>query len=122
MAPSVFWLLGTTFNFLVGKEFPVFDRVINPFEALRLLPQITLVAWETLGWASAAMCAFASGVLAYLKVRPLREPPASTWPVRVLNIAICCRHDSGNFRYDIFRMPPHLYIWGLLWTATFARS
>ena len=49
IAPSVFWLLGTTVYFLVEKEFPVLDRVINPLEALRLLPQVTLVAWETLG-------------------------------------------------------------------------
>jgi pimeloyl-ACP methyl ester carboxylesterase len=86
IAPSVFWLLGTTFYFLVGKNFPVFDRVINPLEALRLLPQVTLLAWETLGWASAAMCAFVSGMLAYLKVRSLSEPPAKSRPVRVLNI------------------------------------
>ena len=86
IAPSVFWLLGTTFYFLAGKEFPVLDRVINPFEALRLLPQVTLLAWETLGWASAAMCAFVSGVLAYLKVRSLREPAAKSLFARVLNI------------------------------------
>jgi pimeloyl-ACP methyl ester carboxylesterase len=86
IAPSVFWLLGTTVYFLVEKEFPVLDRVINPLEALRLLPQVTLVAWETLGWASAAMSAFVSGVLAYLKVRSLREPPTATFAVRVLNI------------------------------------
>ena len=60
--------------------------MINPLEALRLLPQVTLVAWETLGWASAAMSAFVSGVLAYLKVRSLREPPTATFAVRVLNI------------------------------------
>ena len=86
IAPSVFWLLGTTLYFLAGKEFPVFDRVITPLETLRLLPQVTLLALETLGWASAAMCAFVSGLLAYLKVRTLREPPVSTWPVRVLNV------------------------------------
>jgi pimeloyl-ACP methyl ester carboxylesterase len=87
IAPSVFWLTATTFYYLIGVDVPVFDRRINPLEALRLLPQITLVAWQTLGWASAAMCAFVSGVLGYIKVRSLREPPAKTLFVRFLNIA-----------------------------------
>jgi len=86
ITPSVFWLLGTTFYFLVGKEIPVFDHRINLLEALRLLPQVTLVAWGSLGWGSAAMSAFVSGVLAYLKVRSLREPPVKSWLGRVLNI------------------------------------
>jgi pimeloyl-ACP methyl ester carboxylesterase len=71
---------------LAGKEFPVLDRVINPLEALRLLPQVTLVAWGTLGWGSAAISAFVSGVLAYVKVRSLREPAAKSLFARVLNI------------------------------------
>ncbi|HBY08102.1 MAG TPA: hypothetical protein DEH22_10070 [Chloroflexi bacterium] len=86
MAPSVFWLLSTTLYFFARKEFPVFDRRINLLEALLLLPQVTLVAWETLGWASAAMSAFVSGVLGYLKVRSLREPPAATRSVRILHL------------------------------------
>lgn len=31
VAPSVFGLLGTIFYFLAGKEFPVLDRVNNPW-------------------------------------------------------------------------------------------
>ena len=97
IAPSVFWLLGTLFYFLLGKDFPVFDRQINPFEALRLLPQVTLVAFESLGWASAAMCAFVAGVLGYIKVRSLKEPPAGSLFVRVLNIVGVFLLITGSF-------------------------
>ncbi len=95
LAPSVFWLFSTTFYFLVGKEFPVFDRVINPFEALRLLPQVTLVSWETLGWGSAAMCALVSGVLAFLKVRTLPRTPDHHSFYAYFE---CCRHTAGDHR------------------------
>jgi hypothetical protein len=72
IALPVFWMIGATFYFLLGKEIPVLGQVINPLEALLLLPQVTIVAWTSLGWASAAMCAFVSGLLAYIKIRSLR--------------------------------------------------
>jgi len=81
----IFWMIGATFYFLVGKEIPVLEQVINPLQALLLLPQVTIVAWCSLGWASAAMCAFVSGLLAYIKVRTLREPPATSLFTRVLH-------------------------------------
>ena len=45
------------------------------------------MAWKTLGWASAAPCAFVSGLFAYFKVRSLSEHHASSLPLRVLYFA-----------------------------------
>ncbi len=87
IALPVFWMLGATFYFLLGKEIPVLGQVINPLEALMLLPWVTLLVWASLGWASAAMCAFVGGLLAYIKVRTLREPPATTILLRVFHVA-----------------------------------
>lgn len=86
IALPVFWMIGATFYFLLGKEIPVLGQVINPLEALLLLPQVTIVAWTSLGWASAAMCAFVSGLLAYIKIRSLREPPATSFAARVFRV------------------------------------
>jgi len=86
IALPVFWMFGATFYFLVDKEIPVLGQVINPLEALLLLPQVTILAWVSLGWASAAMCAFVSGLLAYIKVRSLREPPATTSFLRMFHV------------------------------------
>jgi len=85
-ALPVFWMIGATFYFFAGKEIPVLGQVINPLEALLLLPQVTMVAWCSLGWASAAMCAFVSGLLAYIKVRTLREPPAKSVLTRIVHV------------------------------------
>ena len=38
LAPSIFWLIGSLFYFIAGRVLPVFDRVVNPLEALWLLP------------------------------------------------------------------------------------
>jgi len=86
IALPVFWMIGATFYFFAGKEIPVFGQVINLLEALLLLPRVTILAWASLGWASAAMCAFVSGLLAYIKVRTLREPPVTSIFARVLHV------------------------------------
>ncbi len=86
IALPVFWLIVTTFYFLFREDLPVFDRQVNPLEALQLLPKVTLVAWNILGVASAAMSAFIGGLLGFIKARSLREPPAKSLFERVLNI------------------------------------
>ena len=85
IALPIFWMVGATLYYFMGKEIPVLGQVINPLEALLLLPRVTILAWASLGWASAAMCAFVSGLLAYIKVRTLREPPATTIFARVFH-------------------------------------
>jgi len=105
IALPVFWIIGATFYFLAGKEIPVLGQVINPLQALLLLPQVTIVAWASLGWASAAMCAFASGLLAYIKVRTLREPPAESAFARVLNVVGVVLVMIGAFVFVIGFVP-----------------
>ena len=86
IALPVFWLFVTIFYNLVGEDLPVFDRQVNLLEALQLLPKVTLVAWEILGVASAAIGAFVSGILGFIVARSLREPPAKSKLERILNI------------------------------------
>jgi len=86
IALPVFWMIGAIFYYFMGKEIPVLGQVITPLEGLLLLPRVTILAWVSLGWASVAMCAFVSGLLAYIKVRTLREPPATTIFLRVFHV------------------------------------
>jgi len=86
IALPVFWMIAATLYYFLGKEIPVLGQVITPLEALLLLPRVTILAWASLGWASVAMCAFVSGLLAYIKVRTLREPPATTIFLRVFHV------------------------------------
>jgi len=97
IALPIFWMIGATLYYFMGKEIPVLGQVINPLEALLLLPRVTILAWVSLGWASAAMCAFASGLLAYIKVRTLREPPATTIFARVFHIVGAVLVVVGSF-------------------------
>ncbi len=85
IALPVFWLFVTIFYNLVGKDLPFFDRRISILETIQLLPKATLLAWEILGVASAAISAIVSGILAYIKTRSLREPVARSWFERILN-------------------------------------
>lgn len=86
IALPVFWLVAVLINFVFRVEMPLLDRVLNPLEGILYLPSFTLVAWLTVGWASAAVCAFVGGVLAYIHVRSLREPPAKSRFARAVNL------------------------------------
>lgn len=87
VALPVFWLTATNFYFLLGRKVPLVERVVTPVEAIVLLIPVTLIGWAGIGWASGAMSAFAGGVLAYIKVRSLREASTKSRFARGLNTA-----------------------------------
>jgi pimeloyl-ACP methyl ester carboxylesterase len=90
---------------LVREDLPVFDRLVNPVEAILLLPKVALVAWEILGVASAGMGAFIGGVLGFIKARSLREPPAKSLFERILNIAGILLAIAGLFMLVVGLIP-----------------